>query len=166
MREPIFTEVPLNFLTGAFLNDVVEVRPGLCVDPMLLEPWSCRPDRCRPYLGPNLCCKVERRCTHFKGDLCTIHDRKPFGCTLFPLDLIRIGDTRVVTTVKNIGFFDTGWCRYDQDMLSCFEGVEEGRASMFEVQRPVLARLFTRSEVILLEEALEAVRRKKGRPGR
>lgn len=152
--EDPYVEAPLNFVTQDVLDDMVEVRRDLYVDPLLAHPWSCDPARCRPLLGANLCCKVERRCSHFKADRCDIHALKPLGCALFPLDLLRVGSLRVVTTVKNATFFESGWSRYDRDMLRCFEGCENGTSSMFEVQRSVLECFFTRSELKRMEGAL------------
>ncbi len=156
MPRAAYTDVPLTFATQGLLDGLVEVRRDLFVDPLLAEPWSCDPARCRPLLGPNLCCKVERRCEHFKGGGCAIHSSKPFACALFPLDLVRIGEARVVTTVRNLDFFETGWSRFDRDMLRCFEGSEEATGSMFEAQRPLLAALFTSSELLKIENALAA----------
>jgi hypothetical protein len=154
--EEIFTPVPLTPAVQNFLDGVLRVRRDLYVDPLLGELWSCTPARCRPYLGENLCCKVEIRCPELDGERCAVHARKPLSCALFPLDLVRVGGVRVVTTVKNLDFFETGWCRYDRDMLRCFDGAVTGPSSMFTAQKPVLSRLFTRSEMILIERKLEA----------
>ncbi len=154
MDEEIFTEVPWDLTIQVLLDSLLRARRDLYVDPMLNDPWVCDPRRCRPLLGPNLCCKVERRCPHLRDDACAIHKLKPFGCALFPLDLIRVGGIRVVTTVKNPEFFATGWCRYDRDMLRCFDGEQRTTRTMFGAQRPVLERVFTRAEVVLLERRL------------
>ncbi|NTU60299.1 MAG: hypothetical protein HGA98_04495 [Deltaproteobacteria bacterium] len=158
MPQTLFPDVPLNLATQLLLDSLIEVRRDLYLDPVVAEAWSCDPERCRPRMGPNLCCKVQKRCKHLAPDnLCAIHESKPFSCRLFPLDLVRIGGARVLTSVKNVDFFNTGWCRYDRDMLRCFEGVERSRVSMFEAQREVLAGVFTRAELFLLEKALEEV---------
>ncbi len=156
--DEIFTDAPRTGDLARFLETLVRVRRDLYVDPMLADPWSCDPDRCRPLLGPNLCCKVQVRCVHLVGGRCAVHGDKPFDCALFPLDLVRIGGVRVVTTVKNMDFFSTPWCRYDRDMLRCFDSSEAGGQSMFAAQRPVLERVFTRSEMVLMARALEAHR--------
>ena len=98
----------------AFLGTLTPARRDLYVDPVVLTPWACDPERCRPLLGRNLCCKVQTRCRHLVRELCDIHADKPFSCALFPLDLVRIGGARVVTTPANLGFFATGWCRFDR----------------------------------------------------
>ncbi len=153
--DEIFTDAPATDEMVHFLETLVRVRRDLYVDPMLSDRWSCDPDRCRPLLGPNLCCKVQVRCPHLRAGRCGVHEDKPFDCALFPLDLVRIDGARVVTTVKNMAFFSTPWCRYDRDMLRCFENSEAGGQSMYEAQRPVLERVFTRAETILLTRALE-----------
>ncbi|MHB8765261.1 MAG: hypothetical protein ACYDA8_13150 [Deferrisomatales bacterium] len=152
--EEYFCDIPVNFHVQVFLDGMVRVRRDLYVDPLLAEPWSCDPDRCRPVFGRHLCCKVELRCPHFEGGRCRVHEAKPFDCALFPLDLVRAGNLRVVTTVKNMDFFQTGWCRFDRDMLRCFEGTEKSPTSMFETQRPVLERLFTQAEMVLMTRKL------------
>ncbi|WP_461393150.1 hypothetical protein [Deferrisoma sp.] len=139
-----------------FLDGLVRVRPDLYLDPMLADPWSCEPGRCRPRLGPNLCCKVERRCRHFDGRGCRIHETKPFACALFPLDLARVRGIRVVTTVKNIEFFRLGWCRFDRDMLQCFPGQDPEAPPMLLAQEAVLRRVFTEAEWALMVRALPA----------
>ncbi len=154
--EEIFTPVPLTPAVQVFLDGMLRVRRDLYVDPLLGEPWSCTPARCRPYLGENLCCKVEVRCPELDAERCAIHAQKPLSCALFPLDLVRVGGVRVVTTVKNLDFFETGWSRYDRDMLRCFDGAVTGPSSMFTAQKDVLSRLLTRSEVILIERKIEA----------
>ena len=159
LPDDLFTDAPLDFRSQVLLDSLLEVRRDLFVDPLLAEPWSCDPQRCRPRLGPNLCCKVQLRCGHLDGDRCSIQQDKPFACELFPLDLVRLGGARVVTTVKNLDFFHTGWSRYDRDMLHCFEGVEQSPKSMFDAQRAILDRVFTRSEVAVMERALERLRR-------
>lgn len=157
-NEEIFTDVPHSPSLQLFLDTLLRVRRDLYVDPTLTAPWSCDPKRCRPRLGENLCCKVETRCPNFENDRCSVHSTKPFSCALFPLDLVRVRGLRVVTTVKNLDFFHTGWSRYDRDMLSCFQGVEVGHRSMFETQSEVLQRVFTRSEMLLMEQRLRALR--------
>jgi hypothetical protein len=157
--EEIFTDIPLTFAVRVFLDGLIEVRRDLLIDPLLATLWSCDPDRCRPLLGPNLCCKVETRCPELRGERCGIQDRKPFSCALFPLDLVRAGGLRVVTTAKNRDFFSTGWSRYDRDMLRCFEGIQRGAEPMLRVQQPVLLRIFTASEVALMERTLLSVER-------
>jgi hypothetical protein len=152
--EEIFTEVPWTVPLQLFLDGLGTARRDLFVDPLLARPWSCNPERCRTRLGENLCCKVETRCPHLSEQRCAIHDDKPFSCALFPLDLIRVNGIRVVTTPKNSRFFDTGWSRYDRDMLQCFRGHERGTRSMFQVQREVLLRVFTRAEVTRMEQQL------------
>jgi len=152
--DELFTDVPWSFTLQVFLEELRRARRDLLVDPLLAEPWSCDPERCRPLLGPNLCCKVETRCEHLAEDACGIHAAKPFSCALFPLDLIRVGGVRVVTTPANAAFFDTGWSRYDRDMLRCFEGGERGAQSMFSAQRDLLLHCFTRAEVLRMERAL------------
>jgi len=152
--EEIFTDIPLTFAVRVFLDGLIEVRRDLLVDPLLARPWSCDPERCRPLLGPNLCCKVETRCSELEGERCGIQDRKPFSCALFPLDLVRAGGLRVVTTARNHDFFCTGWSRYDRDMLRCFEGAQRGAEPMLRVQKPLLLRVFTPSEVALMERRL------------
>ncbi len=153
-HEPIFTEVPWDPDVQAFLDQMIRVRPDLYLDPMVGEPWSCDPARCRPRLGPNLCCKVERRCRHFDGKGCRIHSTKPFACALFPLDLVTVRGIRVVTTVKNPDFFRLGWCRFDRDMLCCFPDQSAGAPPMIQAQEPVLRRVFTAAEWNLMLRAL------------
>jgi hypothetical protein len=70
------------------------------------------------------------------------------------LDLVRIGRARLVTTVKNLDFFASGWSRFDPDMLRCFEGRDLSSIPMFHAQREVLALFFTRSELRLMRKAL------------
>ncbi|MBI5016533.1 MAG: hypothetical protein HZB55_13720 [Deltaproteobacteria bacterium] len=152
-----FTDVPPTPDVLYLLDGMLEVRRDLLLDPLVATPWSCDPDRCRPRLGQNLCCKVQVRCRHMQGERCGIHDSKPLVCRLFPLDLIRVAGARVVTTVLNLDFFHTGWSRYDRDMLRCFEGAERARVSMFQAQRDVLADLLTRAELTLLERTLTNV---------
>ncbi len=162
LDDEIFTDIPWNFGVQVFLEGMLRARRDLLVDPLLAEPWSCDPDRCRPLLGENLCCKVEVRCPDLVGERCGVHRAKPFSCALFPIDLVRVNGARVVTTVLNPTFFDTGWSRYDADMLRCFEGAQRSARSMFEVQRPVLLRVFTRSEVLRMEETLARRRSRSG----
>lgn len=157
--DDFFTDAPLDFRSQVLLDGLLEVRRDLRVDPLLATSWSCDPDRCRPRMGRHLCCKVQRRCPHLEGERCTIQSDKPFACELFPLDLVRFGGIRVVTTVKNLDFFHTGWSRYDRDMLRCFEGDERSPTSMFEAQRTVLERVLTRSEVAVIDRALTRLRR-------
>jgi len=152
--EEIFTDVPWSVPLQFFLDSLRTARRDLLVDPLLASPWSCDPARCRGRLGENLCCKVETRCPHLDGSLCAIHGNKPFSCALFPVDLVRVNGVRVVTTPKNTAFFDTGWSRYDRDMLECFRGRERGTRAMFQVQRDMLLRVFTRAEVNRMEERL------------
>ncbi len=152
--DELFTDVPWSFGLQVFLEGLRRARRDLLVDPLLAEPWSCDPDRCRPRLGENLCCKVETRCEHLAGEACAIHAAKPFSCALFPVDLIRVNGVRVVTTPRNPLFFDTGWSRYDRDMLRCFEGRERGGESMFSVQRHLLHHCFTQAEVLRMERSL------------
>ncbi len=150
----VFTDIPWSFQLQVFLEELLRPRRDLFVDPLLAESWSCDPERCRPLLGPNLCCKVETRCRHLDEDRCTIHMVKPFSCALFPLDLLRVGGIRVVTTVGNPAFFDTGWSRFDRDMLQCFETEDPAAEPMFQVMRPTLRRVFTRAEVAVMARAL------------
>lgn len=157
MPQTLFPDIPLTPTTQLVLDSALEIRRDLYLDPLVADLWSCDPERCRPRMGPNLCCKVQRRCRHLVGERCAVHDDKPFSCLLFPLDLVRIGGTRLVTTVKNLDFFHTGWCRYDRDMLRCFHGVERSDVSMFEVQRDVLRRVFTDSEMVLMERRLASL---------
>ncbi len=152
--DEIFTDTPWSFALQVFLEGLLPARRDLLVDPLLAAPWSCDPERCRPRLGPNLCCKVETRCEHLVGEVCAVHDAKPFSCALFPLDLVRINGIRVVTTPHNPFFFDTGWSRYDRDMLRCFEGTQTGNTSLFEAQRDLLLHTFTRAEVHRMQQAL------------
>ncbi len=152
-----FTEVPPRFDVQVFLESLTRVRRDLAVDPVVAQAWSCDPERCRPRLGRNLCCKVQRKCRHFLGDRCGVHATKPFDCALFPLDLVRVAGVRVVTTVKNPHFFATGWCRFDRDMLRCFDGEERGDQSMFEAQREQLLRVFTLAEMTLMARAVARV---------
>lgn len=159
LPDDLFTDAPLDFRSQVLLDGLLEVRRDLLVDPLLASPWSCDPDRCRPRLGPHLCCKVQRRCPHLVEGRCGIHGEKPFACELFPLDLVRFGGVRVVTTVKNLDFFHTGWSRYDRDMLRCFDGAERSSATMFEAQRSLLERVFTRAEVAVMDRALTRLRR-------
>ena len=156
--EEIFTDLPLTLRVQNFLEDLLRVRRDLYVDPLLADAWSCDPERCRPLMGRNLCCKVERRCPHLVGERCGIQPRKPFSCALFPLDLVRVGGVRIVTTVKTLDFFDAGWSRFDRDMLRCFQGRERGHEPMFGVQREGLLGVFTHSEVTLMGRRLEAAR--------
>jgi Fe-S-cluster containining protein len=155
--EEIFTEIPLNSAVQRFLDGVLRVRRDLYIDPRLCEPWSCNPDRCRPLLGKNLCCKVEVRCPYLDNERCAIQAEKPFSCALFPLDLVRVGGVRIVTTVANSDFFLTGWSRFDRDMLRCFDGEPTGRCSMFEAQQDVLQKVFTQSEMTLMQRRIEAL---------
>ena len=158
-NEEIFTPIPETFRVRLFLDDLHRVRRDLYLDPLLAEPWSCDPERCRPHLGKNLCCKVEVRCVHLHEDRCAIHPSKPLSCALFPLDLVRVGGVRVVTTVSNLDFFDTGWSRYDRDMLRCFDGMPAVHGmTMFEAQKGFLLRVMTRSEVFLMEKAIQSLR--------
>lgn len=150
----VFTDIPWSFQVQVFLEDLLRPRRDLFVDPFLAEPWSCDPERCRPLLGRNLCCKVETRCRHFREDRCSIHEEKPFSCALFPLDLLRVGGIRIVTTVANPAFFDTGWSRYDADMLRCFENQDPAAKPMFQVMRATLRQVFTRAEVAVMEKSL------------
>lgn len=152
--ETLFTEAPPTTPLRLLLDSVVRVRSDLYVDPMVADPWQCNPDRCAPRLGPNLCCKVEKRCPHLRGKRCAIQERKPFLCALFPLDLVRIGTARLITTPKNLDFFLTGWSRYHRDMLRCFDGHLTAASSMFQEQKPVLARCFTQGELRSVEKAL------------
>ncbi|MBE0617113.1 MAG: hypothetical protein IH608_04205 [Proteobacteria bacterium] len=152
--DEVFTDVPWSFALQVFLEGLHRARRDLLVDPLLAEPWSCDPERCRPLLGANLCCKVETRCEHLAGEACGVHAVKPFTCALFPLDLLRVNGVRVVTTPKNPAFFDTGWSRYDRDMLRCFEGREGSAESMFAVQRGLLLQTFTLAEVRRMEKVL------------
>lgn len=154
LDDEVFTDVPWSLAVQVFLEGLLRARRDLLVDPLLAEPWSCDPDRCRPRLGENLCCKVQTRCPDLVGERCGVHRAKPFSCALFPLDLVRVNGARVVTTVRNQAFFDTGWSRYDADMLRCFEGAQRATRSMFDVQRAVLDRVFTRAEVLRMEETL------------
>lgn len=155
--EEVFVDLPPNPALQYLLEDLLYVRHDLRVDPMLADRWSCDPERCLPLLGRNLCCKVETRCRHLGDGGCTIHDDKPLDCALFPMDLVRVAGVRVVTTAKNMAFFDTGWCRFDRDMLRCFDGEERGEQSMFQVQRPLLEQLFTRAEVEVMARSLGSV---------
>ncbi|MDW7710587.1 MAG: hypothetical protein SCH98_08935 [Deferrisomatales bacterium] len=152
--DEIFTDAPWSFALQVLLETLLPARRDLLVDPLLAEPWSCDPERCRPLLGPNLCCKVETRCAHLIGEVCAVHETKPFSCALFPLDLIRVNGIRVVTTPKNELFFQTGWSRYDQDMLRCFEGTRREATTLFSSQRAILLRAFTLSEVRRMEQVL------------
>jgi hypothetical protein len=155
--EAVFGDLPPSPALHYFAEGLLRVRHDLRIDPLLADHWSCDPDRCRPLLGRNLCCKVETRCRYMEGEECSIHEDKPLDCALFPLDLVRVAGVRLVTTAKNAEFFATGWCRFDRDMLRCFDGVEKGNQSMFEAQRALLERLFTRSEVELMARALRSV---------
>ncbi len=153
-----FTTVPWEGWFEGFIQGLIRVQRDLYVDPMLNDPWCCNPARCRPRLGRNLCCKVEVRCRHLRGTRCAIHHRKPFGCALFPLDLVRCGPIRVVTTVKNPEFFRSGWSRYHRDMLRCFDGIVDTAATMFETQRAVLARVLGPGELDAADRALRRSR--------
>lgn len=154
--EDILMEARMTPEIDALLGTLIPVRRDLYLDPMVADAWSCDPRRCRNFLGKNLCCKVEIRCRHMEGDRCGIHHMKPFSCALFPLDLIRVKGIRIVSTVKNMQFFNTGISRFDRDMIRCFEGDETGDKSMFEVQKSELLRAFTNSEVELMERKLAA----------
>jgi hypothetical protein len=165
MPQTIFPDVPLTLETQVLLDGMLVARRDLYVDPLVAEPWSCDPERCRPRMGPNLCCKVQRRCRHLVAERCAIHGEKPFSCLLFPLDLVRIGGIRLVTTVKNLDFFYTGWCRYDRDMLRCFDGNDRSKVPMFAAQRQVLAGVFTQAEMLLMERTLANVFPKWKLPG-
>ena len=156
--ELVFTEAPMTPALQYLLDGMIQVRRDLHVDPMIQVPWCCDPKRCRPRLGPNLCCKVQQRCRHLASDhKCSIHDGKPFLCALFPLDLVRLGSARVITTPSNLDFFVTGWSRYDRDMLRCFEGQVDSPLSMYEQQATILRRVFSPSELRAVERALGAL---------
>jgi hypothetical protein len=152
-EEP-FVEVNFGFQAQALLDGMLQVRRGLYVDPALAEPWCCDPQRCRPRLGPNLCCKVERRCPHLSAGKCAVHAEKPLPCSLFPVDLVRVAGDRLVTTIRNLDFYATGWSRFDRDMLRCFAGAEHSPTTIFEAQRPVLGKYFTEAELRLMERTL------------
>lgn len=142
-----------------FLAPMVRLRGSIVLDPMLADPWTCDPARCRPVMGRNLCCKVDTRCRHFTGELCSIHETKPFSCLLFPIDLWRVGPLRAVISAKNPIPYERDWTRFDRDMLRCFEGVvAEGGPSMLEVQLPVLSRVFTQAELSMMHAAVERLR--------
>ncbi len=158
-----FTTVPWDGWFDDFLQGLLRIRRDLYVDPMLNDPWCCNPARCRPMLGRNLCCKVEVRCRHLRGTRCAIHYRKPFGCALFPLDLVRSGPVRVITTVKNPEFFRSGWSRYHRDMLRCFDGVVDTAVTMFDAQRAVLARVLDPAELHAVDRALRRSHRARSR---
>jgi len=153
-EDKIFMEGHLTPQAEQFVGTLLKVRRDLFIDPTVAEPWSCDPGRCRAALGKNLCCKVEIRCRHLDGDRCGIHNLKPFSCAIFPLDLVRLDGIRIVSTVKNVRFFNMGWSRFDRDMLRCFEGRELSEESMFEVQKKELLQVFTISEVTLMERTL------------
>jgi hypothetical protein len=154
MEEELFTEIFENDEALVFLGTLKKLRAGIYVDPSLNDPWSCDGNRCRPFLGRNLCCKVETRCKHFTGDSCSIHETKPFSCALFPVDLLRIGRSRVVVSAKNPLLYEKNWSRYDRDMLRCFDGEIIGKDSEFIAQLPILKKVFTMAEIDLIERGL------------
>ena len=164
MPQTPFPDLPLTPATQLVLDQALKIRRDLYLDPLVAAPWSCDPGRCRPRMGPNLCCKVQKRCRHLVDDRCAVHEDKPFSCRLFPLDLARIGSIRLVTTVKNLDFFDTGWCRYDRDMLHCFDGVEQATVSMFDTQLTLLQEVFTQAELVLMQQRLAALSSAPKRP--
>lgn len=141
-----------------FLAPMVRLRGLIILDPLLADPWSCDAARCRPVMGRNLCCKVDTRCRHFTGELCAIHDTKPFSCLLFPIDLWRVGPYRAIISAKNPIPYARDWSRFDRDMLRCFEGSIPDGPSMLEVQLPVLARIFTLAELNMMMAAVERLR--------
>lgn len=158
-----FVVLPETPQTLEYLEGMVPLRGGLFLDPGVAEPWSCDPERCRPVLGKNLCCKVQLRCKHLGPEgLCEIHASKPFGCALFPLDLFRIGAARVVAGVQDPRLHDRAWTRFDRDMLGCFAGEMPPDAQpMLLAQLPELSRVFTRSELELMKNAVKILRQKR-----
>ncbi len=153
--DDFYTEIDLDEDARIFLETMIPLRAGIYLDPDLAEPWSCDPARCRPLLGRNLCCKVEERCDHFTDDVCEIHEGKPFSCALFPIDLMRIGNARVVFSARNPIAHLMSWSRYDRDMLRCFEGEMVDAEVMLMAQLPVLEKVFTQAEIALMVEAME-----------
>jgi hypothetical protein len=145
----------------AFLSTLKKLRGGLYFDPDLLRPWSCDPDRCRPLLGRNLCCKVEMRCHAFNFGVCGIHENKPFSCALFPMEIIRVGSLRAVVSAENPLLYEKAWTRYDRDMLKCFVGDMKSRTTLFEVQDFIIEKVFTKAEAELLRAAHEALKNEK-----
>lgn len=141
-----------------FIAPFKKLRAGILLDPDVAEAWSCDPERCRPVMGRNLCCKVDTRCRHLKNGLCSIHEMKPYSCALFPLELWRVGNRRVLLSAKNPIPYIKGWSRYDRDMLRCFGNEPVEGPSMVEVQLTVLGKVFTKAELNLLMEAVEKIR--------
>jgi hypothetical protein len=152
-----FHEIPDCVEARDFLGGLRKLRGGLYFDLRLLAPWTCDPERCRPKLGPNLCCKVQIRCKELVDGLCAVHDRKPFGCALFPADLVRVAGARAVVSAANPDLYRRDWTRFDRDMLRCFEGADHG-PPLYESVRPLLRQVFTRAEYAVLEEAYEELR--------
>lgn len=141
-----------------FLAPMVKLRGSIILDPLVADPWTCDQTRCRPRLGENLCCKVQTRCKHFTGELCAIHDTKPFSCSLFPIDLWRVGPYRAVISAKNPVPYNRDWSRFDADMLACFTDDIPAGPSMLEVQMPVLEKVFTQAELLMMLAAVERLR--------
>jgi hypothetical protein len=139
--EGAFIEVPASAELERALAEFVRVRADLWVDPLLTDSWSCDPPRCRPRLGPNVCCKIERRCAKFDGRKCQIYERRPFTCALFPIELLRVRDVRLVTTVKNVPIVNLGHGRFDRDMLNCFAEQDLAAPPMLLAQEDVLRRV-------------------------
>jgi Fe-S-cluster containining protein len=107
-------------------------------------------------MGRNLCCKVQTRCPDLVNGVCSIHETKPFSCALFPIELIRVGNKRIVASAGNPILHKHNWTRFDRDMLRCFEGEIKSDCSMFEFQLPVLKEVLTPSELAVIGRALES----------
>ncbi|TLN05296.1 hypothetical protein FDZ71_11635, partial [bacterium] len=137
--------------TELFLSTLVKLRANLYLDPDLVRLWSCDPQRCRPFMGRNLCCKVEMRCASFVEGICLVHDDKPFSCALFPLDILRFGQKRALVSAGNPLLYKNEWTRFDRDMLDCFSGEIKSEKTMFETQEFLLEKVFTRAEFHLLK---------------
>lgn len=153
-----FIIVPADEEILEFIAPMKKLRGGMILDQALAEPWTCDPARCRPLMGRNLCCKVDTRCVHLKNGLCAIHEKKPFSCALFPIDLWRVGRARVLLSAKNPLPYSMGWSRYDRDMLRCFEGEIPEGPSMVDMQLPVLEKVFTRAELAVITDAVREIR--------
>jgi hypothetical protein len=145
-----FIILPENEDTANYLATLIPLRAGIYLDPAVAEAWTCDAERCRPVMGQYLCCKVQTRCLQLIDGLCAVHDKKPFGCALFPLDIFRIGPARVVAATKNPMLYARNWTRFDRDMLRCFEGKMNPERIMLEEQIEVLAKVFTQAEIELM----------------
>jgi hypothetical protein len=154
-EEP-FLEIPDSPALRQFVDHLLPLRGGLYLDVAVAEPWDCDAERCRPLLGKNLCCKVQTRCPDLVDGICSIHETKPFSCALFPIELIRVGQKRIITSAGNPTLHEHNWTRFDRDMLRCFEGEIKSDRSMFEFQLPVLEEVLTKSELAVIGQALDS----------